>query len=353
MKTYLVTGGAGFVGSHLAIRLKRDRPDCRVIALDNLRRRGSELNLPRLSAGGVEFRHGDVRVRADLDVAERIDDIIDCAAEPSVLAGYQDSPDYVIGANLAGTVNCLELARRHEADFIMFSTSRVYPYRLINDLEVIERETRYELTDRQLLAGASAAGINEEFPLVGARSLYGATKLASELLLQEYIEMYGLRGVVNRCGVLSGPWQMAKVDQGFVALWVARHLFGRPLAYIGFDGTGKQVRDVLHIDDLCRLVDFELTHIDALNGTTLNVGGGPAGSVSLRELTVLCQDVTGRRVEVCPEPTGRAADARVYVSDFGKVHKLTGWTPTIGVAAVVEDITRWIQDNERAFAPLL
>src|SRR5262249_54567959 len=141
-----------------------------------------------------------------------------------------------------------------------------------------------------------AEGINEDFPLSGARTLYGATKLSSELLIEEYVANYGLKAIVNRCSVVTGPWQMGKVDQGFVVLWVARHFFKQDIAYFGFKGTGKQVRDVLHIDDLCALVEKQLREPKAFLGQTFNVGGGRERSTSLLEMTKLCEEVTGNKV---------------------------------------------------------
>src|SRR5712675_1234223 len=249
MQKILITGGAGFVGSNLALRFKQARPAAEVIAFDNLKRRGSELGLPRLRRGGVAFVHGDVRVREDLLSVGAVDLIVDCAAEPSVLAGLDGAPDYVIQTNLNGTIHCLELARRVGADIVFLSTSRVYPTAAINALRYAETATRFVMTDVQDVAGASGHGLAETFPLAGSRSIYGASKLASELLLQEYRAAYGVRAIVNRCGVLTGPWQMGKVDQGVVALWVAKHFFRGHLAYVGHGGTGKQVRDLLHVQD--------------------------------------------------------------------------------------------------------
>lgn len=121
----LVTGGAGFAGSTLSIELKSRYPASQVIALDNLHRRGSEWNLPRLAAAGVTFRHGDVRLLEDLETADLI---VECSAEASAQAGYQGSPEYLLRSNITGCMNCLEVARRSKADFIFLSTSRVYPY---------------------------------------------------------------------------------------------------------------------------------------------------------------------------------------------------------------------------------
>ncbi|MBX3178502.1 MAG: NAD-dependent epimerase/dehydratase family protein [Candidatus Hydrogenedentes bacterium] len=353
MQSILVTGGAGFVGSSLALGLKARFGAPRVVALDNLRRRGSELNLSRLRAGGVDFLHGDIRVAADLEEAGGFDLLIECSAEPSVLAGFQGSPRYVIDTNLTGTLNCLEAARRHGAALIFLSTSRVYPLAALRGLACVEAETRLELAPDQSLAGASARGVAEDFPLEGSRSLYGATKLASELMMLEYLAMYGLRGIVNRCGVLTGPWQMGKADQGVVVLWAARHLYGGPLSYIGFGGQGKQVRDILHIDDLTDLIYRQIDQLDALSGRTFNVGGGRPVSVSLRELTALCAAETGRSMEIGSELADRPADVPLYLTDHARVTEATGWRPELTAEATVASVCRWIRDHRDLLAPVL
>lgn len=353
MKSILVTGGAGFVGSCLALGLKARHGDARVTALDNLRRRGSELNMPRLKAAGVDFVHGDIRNPADLEEAGPFDLLLECSAEPSVLAGYGGSPKYVLETNLTGTLNCLEAARRCNGAIIFLSTSRVYPMAALRRLNYIEAETRLELAGEQPISGASAAGIAEDFPLEGSRSLYGATKLASELILTEYLEMYGIRGLVNRCGVLTGPWQMGKVDQGVVVLWAARHVFGGNLKYIGFGGTGKQVRDLLHVDDLLDLILRQIDQLEALSGQTFNVGGGRPVSASLRELTALCETFTGNTITIAGEPEERAADIPLYLTDHGKVTAATGWQPRHSVEDTVEEICRWIRDHRALLEPVL
>lgn len=353
MKSILVTGGAGFVGSCLAMGMKARYGDARVISLDNLRRRGSELNLPRLKAAGVEFLHGDIRNPADLAEAGAFDLLLECSAEPSVLAGYGAAPNYVLDTNLTGTLHCLEAARRHGAATIFLSTSRVYPMATIRTLNYTEAKTRLELDGRQPVPGASAAGIAETFPLDGTRSLYGATKLASELIFAEYLEMYNLRGVINRCGVLTGPWQMGKADQGVVVLWAARHVYGGSLKYIGYGGQGKQVRDLLHVDDLLDLVGRQIDQMDGLSGQIFNVGGGRAVSASLQELTALCQQFTGNTIEITGEPENRAADIPLYLSDCAKISAATGWRPRHTVETTLESVCRWIRDHREALAPIL
>jgi CDP-paratose 2-epimerase len=182
-------------------------------------------------------------------------------------------------------------------------------------------------TPCKMYRGVSERGLSEDFPLTGARSLYGATKLASELLIEEYNAAFGLKTIINRCGVLTGPWQMGKVDQGVIVHWVASHIFGKPLKYFGYGGTGKQVRDILHIRDLFTLVDHQLANLSVLSGSLYNVGGGREVSVSLAELTSLCQGAAGQEVPVGPVLEDRVADIRIYLTDNTKVTAQTGWKP--------------------------
>ena len=349
----LITGGAGFVGSNLAIEFKKNGKAGRVISLDNLKRRGSEMNIPRLKKAGVEFIHGDIRNTEDLDAVGDVDVVIECSAEPSVLAGYNSSPDYLLNTNLLGTVKCLEFARKHDSAFMFLSTSRVYPVKTINSLNYNELPKRFELSATQPTKGASRQGFTEEFPLEGPRTLYGATKLCSELLIQEYVDMYGLKAVVNRCGLLTGSWQMGKVDQGVIVLWVAKHHYNQPLSYIGYGGKGKQVRDMLHVMDLYRLLDIELDHIGKHSGETYNVGGGLERSVSLLELTELCQKHTGNTVPINSIAEDRAGDIRIYITDNGKVTERTGWKPEITVEQTIKEISGWIKANSDQLRPIL
>ena len=154
----LITGGAGFVGANLAVALRGRHPDWDVVALDNLRRRGSELNLPRLRAAGVRFEHGDVRAAGDLLALPRTDAIVECSAEPSALAGVDGATDYAVSANLMGAWHCLELARRDGAQMVFLSTSRVYPVAALNALALDETPTRFDLSERQPIRARRRAG---------------------------------------------------------------------------------------------------------------------------------------------------------------------------------------------------
>lgn len=351
-KDILITGGAGFVGSNLALKLKQDFPESNITVLDNLKRRGSELALKRLKAAGIEFVHGDIRNREDL-VFEKVDLLLECSAEPSVLAGITSPPDYVLNTNLVGTLNCLEVARQHQAAVLFLSTSRVYPTSRINSLTFREAPARFEILDDQVLPGASSKGIAEDFPLDKARSFYGTTKLASEMVIEEYIDSYDLKAIINRCSVITGPWQMGKVDQGVFVLWLARHYFKQPLSYIGFGGEGKQVRDFIHIDDLYRAIKIQLENFDSYQGDVYNIGGGLENSLSLRELTTLCQEVTGNTINIASIPEDRQADVRFFIADSTKFLKKSGLSWEKDAKQTARDVYEWIRDNEADLKPIL
>ncbi len=345
-ESILITGGCGFVGSNLALRLKKDYPEARIVAMDNLKRRGSELNISRLKDQGIEFIHGDIRNKEDFNDVGDISALIEAAAEPSVLSGINTTPDYVLNTNLGGTANCLNYAAKNKVKFIFLSTSRVYPIADLNKIIYTEGKTRFEIGESQTLAGISSKGINEKFSLNGARSFYGTSKLASELLIQEYAEFYGLKTVINRCGVITGPWQMGKIDQGVIVLWLARHFWKKELSYIGFGGEGKQVRDILHINDLYNLVQMQLVDIDKYNNDIYNVGGGLDISVSLKELTLLCEEITGNKIVINSLPENRQADIPLYITDNSKINSLSGWKPKITPAEILKDIFEWVKANE-------
>lgn len=347
-KTILITGGAGFIGANFAIKLAQKYHKLKVIAVDNLKRRGSELNLVRLKEYGINFIHADIRNPEDLVFEDNIGLIIECSAEPSVLAGFGDNPAYIINTNLTGTLNCLELCRKHKADIIFMSTSRVYPYQAINAIKIIEQETRFTWLPAQQIKGWSLKGITEDFSLDGARTLYGATKLASEIILREYIAHYGIKGVINRCGVIAGPWQFGKVDQGVFSLWVLAHYFKKKLNYIGFGGNGKQVRDLLHIDDLFRLIELEMSSLDKVNTNTYNVGGGDGISLSLLEATRICEKITGNRINVKSKDESRLGDILVYLSDSCKVTRDLGWVPKKSPEDILSDIYVWVDSHNAA-----
>jgi len=199
--------------------------------------------------------------------------------------------------------------------------------------------------------GVSERGVSEALSLDGPKSFYGTSKLASELLLQEYVYAYGMKGLINRCGIIAGPWQMGKVDQGVVTLWVRRHVDRSPLTYIGFGGEGKQVRDILHIDDLIELMRCQLASEQIWDGRMYNVGGGMDNATSLRELTVCCAELTGNELPIHSQPTTNAADVRIYVTDNGKVQSECAWRPRHSIADVVRNTYDWYCQHRHELPP--
>lgn len=350
----LITGGAGFVGSALARALRRERPLARIVCFDNLHRRGSELNLPVLKALGVEFHHGDVRQPGDLaSVPGRFDVLIEASAEPSVHAGTTGSPDYLLGSNLHGALHCLEFARQRCGVLVFLSTSRVYSIAALQSLPVRAQgaDLRLHWQPDTACAGASAAGISEDFETRRARSLYGSSKLAAELFVQEYAQTYGLKAIINRCGVLAGPGQFGRVDQGVFTLWLAHHRFGLPLRYTGFGGSGLQVRDLLHPDDLYRLLGLQLEHY-CTDVQPWNVGGGVPLSVSLAELTGHARALSGGSVPIASVAATAAVDVPWYISDCRAVQAQWGWQPRISLADLLRQTWDWLLREESTLRPL-
>lgn len=340
MATILITGGCGFIGSNLAVAFRK-RGD-RVVALDNLSRKGSEILKERVEEAGVEFLRGDIRNPADLEqVQGAVDLMLECSAEPSVLVGLDgNDAEFMVQNNLVGSLHCFEFARRRKAAVIFLSTSRVYPYDVLNRQAYREEATRFVPADTG--PGFGPAGVGLDFPMDGARSLYGATKLASEIMLQEYSRQYDLPAVITRCGVVAGPWQLGKQDQGVFTYWLVSHMRNRPLAYIGFGGRGKQVRDLLHIDDLVDLVLCQAERIGEFRGEVFPAGGSAFSSLSLCEATELCQRLTGQIVPVTAQPENRPADVIWFMTDNRRTTERLGWKPVRDAETILRDIRDWL-----------
>ena len=352
----LITGGAGFVGTQLAVLWKQKFPNDEIICLDNLKRRGSEFNLPKLKYFGIKFTHGDVRSLSDLnDLGSRFDICVEASAEPSVHSGGNGSPDYVIQTNLTGALNCFEFARKNCGFLVFLSTSRVYSIDALRNVSLEEGKTRLKVSSKALDNSQTNReihneGITELFPTNTSRSFYGSTKLAAELFLQEYFESYGVKGVINRCGVLCGEGQWGKTDQGVYTLWVARHAFNGSLKYTGFGGRGFQVRDVLHPEDLFELIVKQVNNPKAAL-ETYNVGGGIENSTSLCEYTDLCQRITGNRIDIGSDLHTAKVDIPYYVTCNEKVTRDFDWRPRITVSDIVSRINNWLNENNKTLRP--
>ncbi|MCO4781798.1 MAG: NAD-dependent epimerase/dehydratase family protein [Candidatus Cloacimonetes bacterium] len=341
----LITGGCGFVGSSIALYLKKNYPKLDIVCLDNFIRQGSQLQVPRLKSQGIQVIEGDVRFYDHLEQV-KADLLIDCSAEPSVSAGLDGSSKYLVETNLIGSFNCLEWAKENKAAILFLSTSRVYSIQELENIAYTESETRFEWVDVQNDIARTKQGITQEFSTKGPVSLYGATKLSSEHLVLEYAKMYDIPAIINRFGVIAGPWQMGKVDQGFIALWVAKHYFKQSLTYNGYGGLGKQVRDFLHIFDVCTLIEKQIVKLDSYRGETFQVGGGRSNSVSLLELSELCQSITSHTIDFARNPETHCNDIRILLMDSANTEKEFNWTKQKNIKDLVEDVYHWIQQNE-------
>ena len=351
MKKILITGGCGFIGSNLAVTLRSE--GYQITCFDNLSRRGSEILRKRIQMNGCQFIKGDIRNKEDLKkLKKRFDLMIECSAEPSVLMGSKGSDAwFLIENNLIGSVNCFEFCRKNRLSVIFLSTSRVYPYDIINRCKFRELPIRYEYADN--VTGITRKGISVNFLLNGHRSLYGSTKLASEYILREYSYQYGIPSIINRCGIIAGPWQLGKVDQGVFTYWMANHYFKKTLRYIGFGGKGKQVRDLLHVDDLVTLVRKQIKRIEDYRGEVFNAGGGRFSNISLLETSKLCEEITGNKIKIGQDLRARPADIKWFITDNGVTGSEFGWKPQKQPKDILVDTYDWLNKHDKEFKKIL
>lgn len=349
MKVF-ISGVCGFVGSELAHGLRR--AGHAVCGCDNFIRAGSQLNQVRLEKAGVEFWKGDVRFEKDLERAKGIDWVIDAAANPSVLAGVdgKTSSRELLEHNLWGTVNLLEVCKSEDAGLILLSTSRVYSIEALCGLPVKEKGNAFVLEESG--ANFSRAGITKDFSTAAPISLYGASKLASEQIALEYGSAFGFPVWVNRCGVMAGAGQFGKADQGIFSFWIHSWAREAPLKYIGFGGTGQQVRDCLHPEDLLDLVLKQLEDErtpglrdnKTTDGRIFNVGGGVASAMSLRQLSDWCAQEFGPR-EVAADLTPRPFDLPWVVLDSSRAEEFWDWRPRRSVQSICAEIAQHAREN--------
>ena len=346
----LITGICGFVGSTLAKALLAHRCDLEILGIDNFIRPGSETNRAELKALGIKVLHGDIRSASDLESIPIVDAVIDAAANPSVLAGVdgKTSSRQLIEHNLLGTINLLELCKARQAAFILLSTSRVYSIPPLANLAVkIENDAFVpDPSAGALPPGLTSAGVDETFSTQPPVSLYGSTKLASEMLALEYGETFGCQVFINRCGVMAGAGQFGRPDQGIFAYWINSHLRRRPLGYIGFDGKGHQVRDCLHPRDLAPLVLDQILSLQQFSTADriINLSGGAESAMSLRQLTAWCNERCGHH-EVVSKPENRPFDIPWMVLDSTKAQTLWNWQPATTRNQILEEIARHAEAN--------
>ncbi len=292
----LITGGCGFVGSELSIFLKKKKFD--VISIDNLKRKGSKFNLKKIKSYGIKNFCFDIKNYQEFKKIPKIDLIIDCCAEVAVEASKKDL-DTVINTNLIGTINILKKSLLDKCKIIYLSTSRVY------SIKSIYKKVK---TIKNL-------SIDENFSTESPISIYGLTKLTSEKLIKEFSYFMNVKYIINRFGVITGPGQLGKEDQGFVSLWMWNFINKKKLYYKGFNGKGNQVRDLIHINDVCKIIYKQIQKINIKNNLIFNIGGGLKNKISLRELSNLCQTITGNKVRIGKKPKTSSYDIPYYVSN--------------------------------------
>ena len=243
----LITGGCDFVGSNIAVFLKNLK-SVKIFSVDNLMRKGSDINCKRLQKLNIKNFKINIENFDLLKKLPKFNLIIDCCAEPAIEESTKN-PDKVFNTNLVGTYNILKKCLSDKANLIFLSSSRVY------SIQALRKLVRGDFLIKTLKLKKK---INENFQTSSPISLYGFTKLSSENLIKEIFYSTKLKYIINRFGVISGPWQFGKQDQGFVSLWIAKHLLKRKLSYIGFGGKGNQVRDIIHIEDVCEIIFIQI-----------------------------------------------------------------------------------------------
>jgi CDP-paratose 2-epimerase len=338
----LITGGAGFIGSNLAARGLRE--EYRVVVFDNLSRPGTRWNLEWLqSLGPVEFVEGDVRdfsALRGLFERRRFDAVFHQAAQVAVTLSVED-PRTDFEVNALGTFNLLEAIRCSGQNPVVIFSSTNKVYGSLAQFEVEERNGRYAFKDLP-------KGVPETSPL-DFHSPYGCSKGCADQYMADYRRIYGLRTIVFRQSCIYGPRQIGLEDQGWLAWFTICAVLGRPITIYG---DGKQVRDVLYIDDLVDLYFRAVECEPSLETFVFNVGGGPMQAVSLREVIQMLERELGRPITL-RFADWRPGDQRVYVSDISRVAHVCGWRPTVSVSDGIKRLVEWVWENRATLALLV
>ena len=330
----LVTGGCGFVGANICIHLKKQ--GFKIFSMDNLSRNGSKQNLKLLTNQKIKNYEVDVFNYKKILKLPKFDLIIDCCAEASVEVSRNEI-DRVINTNLIGTFNILKKSKIDKSKIIFLSSSRVNSINSINDIikkKVLKKKIK--ITKK----------INENFNISGPKSIYGFTKLASEMLIQEFSYAFNIKFIINRCGVISGPLQFGKQDQGFISHWIMHHLYKKDLQYIGYGGYGHQVRDVLHIDDLTKLITLQIKKIEKINNQIFCVGGSSKSFTSLKKLTSICEKLTKNKIKISMKNKTSIYDIPYFITDNKKITQTYSWAPNKNILDVVRDTYNWMLSNK-------
>jgi len=340
----LIPGGSGFIGSSIAVFLKKKIKNCDILSIDNLSRKTSLFNIKKLNEYNIKNIKLDLSSKkAFSQIKKKFDFIIDCCAEPAVEAA-KFNRSLVFDSNLRSTLNILEKAKKDNSKIIYLSTSRVYSIEKIN---TIFKNIKFKSKLQKKIT------INEKFSTNSPISLYGFSKLSSEMLIREYSYLFKLKYIINRCGVISGEGQYGKQDQGFVSLWLWRHLNKIPLKYQGYGGLGNQVRDVLDIEDLCELIKEQMLKIYKINNKTFNVGGGPKNSLSLRELTSYSENITKNYLNIKKSINTSNYDIRYYVTNNKKIYSRYKWRVKKKIKDIIKETFIALKNNKKQLLKIL
>lgn len=331
----LVTGSAGFLGNYVCNYFHEKGHI--MYGIDNLSRKGSRLNLKNQKSLSLFF-YGDISNPKDLSFIDDldIDWIIDCAAEPSVLAGTDGGTKDLINNNLISTINLLEICSKKKCGFILMSTSRVYSIKDLSELPIDKLPTRFHPTKL----------VNEEFSTKPPVSLYGSTKLTSELLALEYSKLFNFPLFINRCGVIAGAGQFGKIDQGIFSYWIYSWLRKDNLKYFGFDGSGRQMRDLIHPKDICDVLDKQMDIREVNEEPIYCLGGGLINSMSLLELTEWCKEnIDSTNNEPESFPIDRPFDIPVFAMDSKKAENRWNFKITVHTHEILSEIRDYVKNN--------
>ena len=334
-KKILVTGGCGFIGTNLCIYLKKKR--YLVYSLDNLSRKGSIYNFKLLSDLKIKNFKFDIFNFKKVNSLPKFDLIIDCCAEAAVEVSRKDI-DRVVNTNLIGTLNILKKAKKDNSKIIFLSSSRV------NSIKTISKMFQNHDFKNQLKIKKT---INENFDTNSPKSIYGLTKHVSEMFIEEFAFAFNLKYIINRLGVVSGPLQFGKQDQGFVSLWIWRHITKKKLKYIGFGGFGNQVRDILHINDLCEIIEIQIKSLNTIFNKTFTIGGSLKNSISLKKLTLICQKITNNKIKFSRVKKTSIYDLPYFVSSNKFVSRVYKWKPKRNIYDIINDTHNWLESQKK------
>jgi len=327
-KSILITGGCGFVGTNLAIYLKKELKNFSIYSVDILKKNYSKFNLNILKKKKIVNYKIDITSKKFLGIKKKFDFIIDCSADPAVEDSRKNTIR-VFNNNLKTTLNILEKTKKDKSNIIFISSSRVYP--------IIESNKKFRLK--------SVSIFDEKTSTDGIKSIYGYTKYASELLIKEYSYIFNIKYIINRSGIITGPLQFGKVEQGLISLWLWRHLNKLKLNYIGYGGRGSQIRDVLYVDDFSLLIKKQILAFSKTNNELFCIGGGRSNAITLKQLTEKCRKITKNNFKINSVSETSKYDIPFFISSNKKIKKIYNWAPKTNINNILKFNLRWLKKD--------